>query len=141
MSASEGLNAIMFLGTACPTGTADTIALFQGVDVNWSQEKKRWYPMGSMNTTDILDGIIAWEGSFNKGYLTNRWLGTLNLGTYVFCGSIVPRYRVGATVAHTPAIMGSVKLTGGSLRNMQAENVEAVMEDESFIIYNLTFIG
>jgi len=32
-------------------------------------------------------------------------------------------------------------LTGGSLSNMEAENEAATMEDEGFIIYNLTFIG
>ena len=132
---NEGLNALMYIGTACPAGTADVIALFQGVDLSWTQTKRRWYPMGSLNPTDVLDGVITWDGSFKKGYLTNVWMGTFNLGTYVFCGSIVPRG------GNSPAILGSVKLTGGSLANMEAENEAAVMEDEGFIIYNLTFVG
>lgn len=132
---SEGLNAIMYLGTACPAGTADVIALFQGVDLSWTQTKRRWYPMGSLNPTDVLNGIIAWDGSFKKGYLTNLWMGTFNIGTMVLCGSIIPRGT------SSPAILGSVVLTGGSLANMEAENEAAVMEDEGFIIFNLTFVG
>lgn len=138
---AEGLNAMMFLGTACPAGTADTIALFTGVDLSWTQEKRRWYHMGSMNHYYVLDGVIAWEGSFRKAYTSNRWLGTFHLGTYAFCGSIVPRYTAGSIASNSPAILGTIKLMGGSLRNMETETVEAVEEEESFIIYNMTFVG
>jgi len=132
---SEGLNAVMYVGTACPATSADVIALFQGVDISWTQTKRRWYPMGSLNPIDVLNGVIAWDGSYKKGYLTNAMIGSFNVGTYVFCGSIVPRG------GNSPAILGSVVLTGGSLSNMEAENEAATMEDEGFIIYNLTFIG
>lgn len=91
--------------------------------------------MGALNASDLLRGVIEWEGSFKKGYLTNVWLGTFNLGTYVFCGSLSPRG------GHTPSILGSVILTGGSLANMESEQAEAVMEDEGFIMFNLTFVG
>ena len=125
----------MYLGTACPPGTADTIALFTGVDLSWSQRKTRFYVSGSLHPSCLLDGVIEWEGRFHKAYLTNLWLGTFNIGTYLYCGSIVPR---GAT---SPAILGTVALTGGSLANMAAENEAAVMEDQGFIMYNLTFVG
>lgn len=132
---NEGLLADLYLGTACPPGTTALIALFQGVELRWRQANKRWYAMGARNASDVLRGVIEWDGSFKKGYLTNVWLGTFNLGTYVFCGSLVPRGT------HTPAILGSVILTGGSLSNMESEQHEAVMEDEGFIMFNLTFVG
>lgn len=134
-SASEGLYAHIFVGTCtCATiGTSSTIALLTGVELSWSQDNKRWYAIGSLHPADVLRGPIQWEGRFRKAYLTNTWLGTFNVGTYVLCGSIVPRGT------NTPFILGTVILTGGALSNMEAESNEAVMEDQGFIIYNLTF--
>ena len=133
---NEGLDADLYLGTECPVLAASVIALFQGCDLRWRQTNKRWYVMGERTVSlKVLRGVIEWEGSFKKGYLSNIWLGTFNLGTYVFCGSLVPR---GAT---RPAIMGSVVLTGGSLANMESEQAEAVMEDEGFIMFNLSFVA
>ena len=136
MSAKEGLYAYMYLGTACPTGTANPIALFTGVELSWSQTKRRFYQAGgSLHPSQVLRGIISWEGRFKKAYIDNTYLGTFNQGTIPFCGSIVPRG------GSSPAIMGTVELTGGALSNMEAENEAAVMEDQGFIIYNLTFVG
>jgi len=131
----EGLNAIMYLGTACPPTATDTIALLQGVDLSWSQNKVPFYHMGSLNHYYVLDGVIRFDGSFRRAYTDNKFPGTLSLGTHILCGSICPR---GAT---TPAILGTVKLTGGSLSNMAAQTAEAVGEENSFIMYNLTFVG
>lgn len=135
-TAKEGLYAYMYLGTACPAGTADPIALLVGVELSWSQTKRRFYQLGgSLHPSQVLRGVIAWEGRFIKAYVDNKYLGTFNLGTVPFCGSIVPRGT------NSPAILGTVELTGGSLSNMAAENEAAVEEDQSFIIYNLTFVG
>jgi hypothetical protein len=126
----------MYLGTACPPGTADLIALLTGVDLSWSQEKVRWYHMGSLNHYYVLDGVIAFDGGFRKAYTDNRYIGTLQLyGTYIYCGSIVPRG------GNSPAILGTVKMTGGSLSNMEQANANAVGEENTFIMYNLTFVG
>ena len=132
----EGLNAIMYLGTACPAGTADVIALLQGVDLSWNQNKVPFYHMGSLNHFYVLDGVVRFDGSFRKAYLENRYIGTYVLsGTTLYCGSIVPRG------GNSPAILGTVKFTSGSLANMATETAEATMEEESFIMYNLTFVG
>jgi hypothetical protein len=131
----EGLNAIMYLGTACPAGTADVIALLQGITLSYTQNKVPFYHMGSLNHYYVLDGVIRFDGGFTNAYTSNQWIGTLHLGTYELCGSLVPRG------ASSPAILGTVKLTSGSLSNMEAETAEAVMEDNAFIMYNLTFVG
>ena len=134
-TAKEGLYAYMYLGTHAPVGTAQVIALFTGVELSWTQTKRRFYEArGSLHPTSVLRGIIAWEGRYKKAYVDNRYLGTFNLGTLAMHGSIVPR---GGT---TPAIMGTVELTGGALSNMEAENEAAVMEDQGFILYGVSFL-
>ena len=132
----EGLNAVMYLDTACPPTVADTQALLQGVDLSWNQEKVRFYHMGSLNNYYVLDGVVAFQGAFRKAFVTANMAGSIvTSGSNVYCGSICPRG------ASTPAILGSVVFTGGSLSNMAAGNANAVTEEESFIIFNLTFVG
>ena len=132
----EGLNAVMYLGTACPPTTADTQALLQGVDLSWNQEKVRFYHMGSLNNYYVLDGVIGFQGAYRKAFFTANQMGSVvTSGSNVYCGSICPRG------ASTPAILGSVVFTGGSLSNMAAGNANAVSEETSFIIFNLTFVG
>jgi len=125
----------MYLGTACPAGTANIIALLTGVDLSWTQTKRRFYPCGSLLPSQVLRGVIAYEGAFRKAYTDNRYIGTLNSGTIPFCGSISPRGTV------SPAILGTIELTGGSLSNLEMENEAASEEENTFIIYNLTFVG
>ena len=67
--------------------------------------------------------------------MNGTYPGTLSIGTVEYCGSIYPRGGV------SPAIVGTVVLTGGSLANMAAGNANAVMEENSFIIFNMTFLG
>ena len=126
----------MYLGTASPTLATDVIALFTGVELSWTQTKRRFYQAGgSLHPSQVLRGVIAWEGRFKKAFVKTSYLGSFNSGTIPFCGSIVPRG------GNSPAIMGTVELTGGALSNMEAENEAAVMEDQGFILYNLTFVG
>lgn len=132
---SEGLNAYLYLGTACPAGTADVIALLQAISLTGSQDKVRFYHMGSMNHYYVLDGVISWDLSFTWAYIDNRYLGTLLNGTTIFCGSLVPRG------GNSPAILGSLKLTNVSLANMEAGNANAVQEEDSAIFYNLSTVG
>ena len=132
---NEGLNALMYLGTACPPVAGDLIGLLAGVDLSWNQEKVRWYHMGSLNNYYVLDGVIAFDGAFRKAHVDNQYIGTLIAGTNIYCGSIVPRG------ASSPAILGTVKLNSGSLRNMQQANANAVEEEQSFVMYNLSFVG
>ena len=132
---SEGLNALLYVGTACPAGTGDIVALLQAISLTGSQDKVRFYHMGSLNHYYVLDGVIAWDLTFRWAYLDNRYLGTLMNGTTIFCGSLIPRG------VSSPAILGSLKLTSVSLANMEAENANAVMEEDSAIFYNLSTVG
>lgn len=130
----EGLNAVMYLGLTCPPTVTDVIALLQGVDLSWSQNAVPFYHMGSLNHYYVLDGVIRFDGAFRQAYVNNLYPGTVSIGTHIMCGSINPRG------ASTPAILGTVKLTSGSLSNMNAEQAEAVGEENSFIMYNLTYV-
>lgn len=92
--------------------------------------------MGSLNNYYVLDGVIRFDGAFRKAYTSNQYIGTYVLsGTTVYCGSLIPRGL------SSPAILGSVKLTGGSLANMNQEVADAVEEEQTFIMYNLSFVG
>jgi len=133
MSAREGLYAKIYLGTVCPAGTADLVAVLTGVELSWSQSNTQWRPMGSLVAEDVLRGPLNWEGSFKKAYVNNTYLGSFNVGTVVYCGSICPRGTA------PPAILGSLVLTGGSLGPMETENEAAVEEEHTFMLYNLTF--
>ena len=135
MSAKEGLYCFMYLGTVFPAGTANPIALLTGIGLSWSQTKKRVYTQGNMQPELVLRGVIQFDGKYKKAYTSNTYLINFNSGTIRFCGSIVPRG------GNSPAILGTVELTGGALGNMEAENESAVTEDQGFLIYNLTFVG
>lgn len=134
--AREGLYAYLYLcrdnGTVGPGSVA---AMLTGVELSWSATKKRFYSMGSLLPESVLDGIIAWEGGFKRAYSSNVYIGTFNLGTVRYIGSICPRGTA------QPAIMGTLAFTGGNLSNMAAESADAVMEEQSFILYNVTTFG
>lgn len=132
---SEGLKSLLYIGTACPAGTADVIATLQDIGFSSNQDKVRFYHMGSMNHYYVLDGVISNEITFGWAYIDNRYAGTLMNGTTIFCGSLIPRGL------SSPAVLGSLKLTNVNWANMSAENAVAVMEQDSAIFYNLTFIG
>lgn len=125
----------MYLGTVAG-GTTIPISLLTGVELSWTQAKKRFFVAGgSLHPSSVLRGIIQYDGKFKKAYVDNMFLGSVNIGTLSFFGSIVPRG------GNSPAILGTVELTGGALGGMAAESEAAVTEDEGFIIYNLTFVG
>jgi len=134
MSSREGLYATIYVSddVAAITNT-HTVALLTGVELSWSQNKRRFYSLGSLNPESVLDGIISYDGSFRHAFLTNKYIGSVNVGTCNFIGSICPRGT------STPAILGSMKITGGNLRNMAAESAEASTEENTFILYNVSF--
>ena len=72
MSAREGLYGFLYLGTACPAGTTNTISLLTGVELSWTQNKKRFYTSGSLHPLSVLRGIIKFDGSFKKAYVDNQ---------------------------------------------------------------------
>ena len=130
----EGLYARLYIGTVCPPTAADLIAQLRGIEWTSRQTKRRWYIMGSLNTVEVLRGIIEHDGRARHALVNLDWLGTLNIGTWQYCGSLVPR---GPT---TPAVLGTVEITDLTWSEMAAENEMAVIEDIGFIMYNLTFV-
>lgn len=135
MSATEGLKGVIYISTGTAVVAGSVIALLTGIELSWSQTAKRFYSMGSLQTYQVLKGPIQWDGSFKKAYTDNKWLGTFNLGTYLLYGSITPG------TAYSPAILGTMVLTGGRLSNMTTESVNAIEEDNTFILYNVSFLG
>jgi len=135
LSAKEGLYAHLYLspGTCSDATAPATVILLTGVELSWTQGNTPFHGMGSQHPASILRGCIAWEGRFKKAYIDKTYMGSFNIGTYRYCGSINPR---GGT---NPFILGTIVLTGGGLSNMEACSEAYVAEDEGFIIYNLTF--
>lgn len=134
MSSREGLYATIYISDdIAAIDNTHTVALLTGVELSWSQNKRRFYSLGSLNPQCVLDGPISWDGSFRRAFLTNKYLGSVSIGTCRFVGSICPR---GPSI---PAIIGFMKITGGNLRNMAAESAEASIEEQTFILYDITF--
>ena len=129
----EGLYARLYLSATAAPGPPIIVAELRGIEWTSRQTKRRWYAMGTIHPSQILRGIIEHDGRARHAFITPEWIGTLQIGTYVYLGSLTPR---GAT---TPFIMGTVEITDISLNNMEAENEMAVIEDIGFIMYNLTF--
>ncbi len=109
------------------------IALLDGVTLTWSQDTKRYFPCGSLTATAIFRGPVSWEGSFKRAFTSTNLMGSFNTGTLSFLGTIFP---VGGT---NPLIAGTVLLSGGSLNNLEREQLDVSEEEQKFIIYNMTF--
>ncbi len=137
VQAREGLYATIYLSDdIAAIDNTYTVALLTGVELSWGQNKRRFYQLGgTLIPQSVLDGVITWDGSFRRAYYTNKYQGSVNVGTCNFIGSICPRGTAGN------AILGTLKLTGGNLRNMAAESAEATTEEQTFILYNVSFVG
>jgi len=125
-TAKEGLYGVFAMGNI---GTA----LLTGCSLRWRQTKRRFYPSGSILPTQVLRGVIEWTLGFRKAFCSIANLGSFNVGTYEFIGTLYPR---GGT---NPLVKGTVALNSGSLLNMEAENEAAVVEEHEAMIFNLTF--
>jgi len=130
----EGLYSRLYISTANPPVAGSVVALLQGLEFSGRQTNRGWFPMGSLIPSEYLRGIIEFDVRFRRGYIDNMFLGTFQIGTYVWYGSLTPR---GPT---TPAILGSVVFEGVDFSNMEAENEAAVMDEYSIKMYNLTFV-
>ncbi len=137
--AREGLYCAIYMsnnaGTAGTVGPGSVIAMLTGVDLSWTAAKKRFYSSGSLIPESVLDGVVGWEGSFKRAYSSNVHISIWALGTARWIGSICPRGTA------SPAIMGTLAFTGGNLSNMAAESNDAVVEEQGFILYNVTTFG
>ena len=136
MSAKEGLYATIYLCQSGGTvGPGSVVAMLTGVELSWTQNKRRFYSLGSLLPQNVLDGVIAYDGAFRHAFLSNIYVGTFSIGTFRYIGSICPRG------VSTTTIMGTMALTGGNIRNMAAESAEASVEENTFILYNVSFYG
>jgi hypothetical protein len=110
--------------------------MLTGVELSWAQNKRRFYSLGTITPLSVLDGVVTFDGAFRHAYANSFYMGTrFYLGTVRFIGSICPRGT------SPPAIMGTMAFTGGSIRNMAAESAEASVEENTFILYNVSFFG
>jgi hypothetical protein len=132
----EGLYATIYLSDdVAAITTANTVALLTGVELSWAQNKRRFFQLGSIIPSSVLDGVITYDGAFRRAFFTTKYIGSVNIGTCNFIGSICPRGTA------QPAMMGSLKITSGNIRNMATESAEAVAEEQTFIFYNVSFFG
>ena len=126
MSAREGLYAVLSLSNL-------NTALLLGVTLSWNQNKTGFWQMGSLHPMRYLQGCIEWELSWKKGFVDTTNLGSFNLGTLEFLGTVFPRG------ASAPYIAGTVVLNSGNLSDMEACSEAAVKEENTAKFYNLRF--
>lgn len=112
---------------------AGNIGYLDGVTLSWSQDSKKYFPCGSLNAVASFRGPVSWEGSFKQAFTNTSFLGSMNTGTVQFVGTIFP---VGGT---NPYIAGTILLKGGSLNNMEREQLDVTEEEHKFDIINMTF--
>ena len=110
-----------------------TVALLTGVNLSWNQNKTPFYQMGSQLPMRYLQGCIEWELGWKKGFVDTANLGSFNLGTLSYLGTVFPRGSV------SPYIAGTIVLNSGSLSDMEACNESAVKEEHTAKFYNLSF--
>jgi hypothetical protein len=109
------------------------IALLDGVTLTWNQPNKRYFPCGSLDAVAIYRGPVEWEGSFKRAFVSPSLMGSFNVGTNSFVGTIFP------TGGTNPLVSGTILLTGGSLNNLEREQLDISEEEHKFLIYNMTF--
>lgn len=123
-SPMEGLQASLSVN-----GTV--IALLDEVNYDQSRDVKEWVPMGSVKTTEILEGVVKYKVTAKHGYVDNTFLNYITGGS-VLTGTVFPR---GGT---TPTISGSMYCTNAKISGMKRESPDPVMEDLTFVLYNVT---
>ncbi len=124
-SLSEGLYANMTVG-------GSVIALLAEVEFECQADAKEWGNMGSVTTSDVLHGMRTFKGNAKKGYVDNTYLGYFIVGS-ALVGTILPR---GGT---TPWIAGTFEITNWKLTGMKHETSDPVLEELSFIMYDISY--
>ncbi len=109
------------------------VGYLDGVTLSWTQNNKRYFPCGSLTAVAIYRGPVSWEGSFKRAFTSTSLMGSFNTGTLSFTGTVFP---VGGT---NPYVAGTILLSGGSLNNLEREQLDVAEEEQKFVIYNLTF--
>ena len=123
-TATEGLN-----GNLTVNGT--TIALLSEVTFEHSRDAKEWVPMGSVDTTDVLLGANTYKVTAKRGFVDNTYLNYIRGGS-VLAGTLYP---VGGT---TVTAYGSLICTNSKLSGIKQAAADPVMEDLTFIFFNVT---
>ncbi len=113
------------------TYNGTVVALLSEVDFKVKRNSKRWYPMGSIDASDVLLGAISYDATAKHAYIDNTYLTHLRGGSALI-GSVYPR---GGT---TPSIIGTVICTDIGISGMKQEATDPVMEDLTFIMYGVT---
>lgn len=124
MSAMEGMMGSFSLG-----GSA--IALMTGVSLDWNKSVTEMAYLGDTTVKDVMQGVKKYKGTANKAYVDNTYLKVFMAGTELV-GTILPR---GGT---TPYIAGTIVITGGRLSGIEKDSEAPVIEDASFVMYNIT---
>ena len=126
------VNAGMFVAFGIGGGS---VTLLDGVTLTWAQNSKQYFPCGSLTAAAIFRGPVSWEGSFKRAYVNTGMMGSAYIGTNQFIGTLYPLGITGGT----PTIAGTILISGGSLTNMDREQLDIVEEEHKFLIYNMTF--
>jgi hypothetical protein len=124
MSLSEGLNATMSCEGA-------TIAKLADVEFECTADVVEWADMGETLTSEVLHGVRTFKGMARKGYINNTYLDYF-IGGSALIGTIFPR---GGT---TPYIAGTFEITNWKCTGMTHEAADPVLEELSFIMYDIT---
>ena len=130
---NAGMFVVMQLASGIGTTISPAITLLDGVTLSWSQESKQYFPCGSLTANAIFRGPTAWEGSFKRAFTDTNLMGSANVGTNAFVGTIFP---AGGTVA--PLVSGTILISGGAISNMDREQLDITEEEHKFLIYNMT---
>jgi len=106
------------------------IAQLTGIEFTCDAEHTPFRPMGSLEPTTILQGIRNYNGRYRRAYVDNNYIDIFVDGTEC-TGSLVP--------VSGKSVVGSMLIVGMSFANMETEESAAVLEEGSFVMYNVTF--
>jgi len=121
-TAARGMDGVLSIG-----GTA--IGLLTGVDFAWDKPVTEFAAMGTSYVTQVLHGVRHYHGAFRKAFVDCTY-HTIFQDETVLVGSLVARSG--------RSFVGSLVITGGSLENLDAEESAAVIEEGTFVMYNVT---
>lgn len=122
----EGLYAVMTIANL-------GITLLTGISLSGEQTKSPFYQMGSLNMERYMQGHVVWDIGWTRALTTVANLGSFNVGTLTYLGTVFPR---GGT---NPLVAGTIVPNSITVTNMEACNESAVSEEFSGKFYNLTF--
>ena len=120
---AKGLDAKLYLN-----GTL--IVKLIGIDFDWKKNTLEHAPLGTHVVTQVLQDVTYYSGAYRKAYVDNNYLNFFVDNT-ILTAHIVPRTG--------ERIVGSLTITGGSLQSMEAEQTTAVVEEDAFLLYCVTF--